>query len=909
MIDKNLLFLHKKTDNQFAMDENKDNIQSNSLEENHIEPSNSLQKVIHIQDQFKEWFLDYASSANPRAIPDITDGLKPVQRRILHSMDELEDGRYNKVANIIGNTMKYHPHGDASIGDALVNMGQKDLLIDCQGNWGNVLTGDGAAAPRYIEARLTKFAIEVCFNPKTTQWKLSYDSRNKEPIALPIKFPLLLAQGTDGLGIGLSTSILPHNFNELIDASIAILQNKDFVIYPDIPTGGYIDISGYNHGKRGGKVKMRAKIEPIDKKNLLITELPYGVTTQDLIQSIEKAVDNKKISLKKINDNTSDKAEIMLQLGADASTDQTIDALYAFTLCQQSYSPNACVFENKKPIFVDVKYILQANTQRTLDLLEQELKFELDELSAEWHWVSLEKIFFEKRIYKELEKDTDNFEQQIEAIERAFDPYRPMFKQEITTDDVLKLTEKPVRKISKFDIKKAEDKIAEIEANIDEIQNHLAHLVDYTINYFKQIKKKYGQGRDRKTEIRNFDTISVEKVAIANQKLYVDKENGFVGIGLKKNEAEYVCDCSDIDEVIVFREDGTFKVSKIADKQFFGNGIIHVAIFSRNDTRTIYNVIYSDGKNGIAFAKRFAVGGITRDKDYDITQGKQGSKILHFTANNNGEAEVVKVTLKPKPKLKKINFTFDFSTLAIKGRAARGNIVSKNPIKNIHLIKKGTSTLGDLAVWFDDSINRLNVEERGYKLGNFSALDKIIAYYQSAYYKITGFDTSTHFDDNLLKVEKLKTQKPITIVYLDKEKNKYFIKRILPEITDKKVEMLQDMQIVQLMTFDYRPQIEVHFYGKDKTDKQTEIIDVEAFVEIGKTKYKGKRIPIEHITSFQLLEPLPYEETIEETPEDEYTESIEDTDEPEVQISFDEDDDRFSGAGEQMSLFGDDEES
>ncbi len=667
-----------------------------------------LQKILHVRTMFEDWFLDYASYVNlDRAVPDIYDGLKPVQRRILHSMRELEDGRYNKVANIIGNTMKYHPHGDTSIGDALVNIGQKELLIDCQGNWGNILTGDSAAAPRYIEARLSKFALDVVFNPKTTRWKYSYDGRNKEPICLPVKFPLLLAQGVEGIGVGLSSKVMPHNFIELIDASIAILENKDFVIYPDFPTAGYVDVSNYNDGQRGGKIRVRAKIVQTDKKTLTITEIP---TTQSLIESITKATEKGRLNLRKIFDKTAENAEIVLSLAPNTSPDQTIDALYAFTDCQKSISPNACVVKDDKPVFVDVKYILRENTYNTMKLLKRELEILLDELNEDWHWISLEKLFFEKRIYKELEKDQESFESQIDAIERAFDPYRKHFKREISREDVLKLTEKPVRKISKFDIKKADEQIQDIETNMDEVNNHLAHLVDYTINYFKQIKKKYGAGKERKTEIRNFDNITVATVAVANQKLYVDRENGFIGTSLKKNE--YVCDCSDIDEIIVFKANGTFLVTKVTDKQFVGKDIIHADVFTRNDDRTIYNLIYSDGKNGVAFAKRFAVGGITRDKDYDLTQGKPVSKVLYFTANKNGEAEVVKITLKPKPKLKKTIFDFDFSTLAIKGRSSRGNIVSKNPVKNIVLTQKGTSTLSALSIWFDKSVNRLNTEER-----------------------------------------------------------------------------------------------------------------------------------------------------------------------------------------------------
>jgi topoisomerase-4 subunit A len=887
------------------------NIEENKIEEGLLandnqeikeDNSNDLQKILLVSDMFENWFLDYASYVIlDRAVPDIYDGLKPVQRRILHSMDELEDGRYNKVANIIGNTMKYHPHGDASIGDALVNMGQKDLLIDCQGNWGNTLTGDSAAAPRYIEARLSKFAIDVVFNPKTTIWQYSYDGRNKEPICLPVKFPLLLAQGVEGIGVGLASKILPHNFIELVDASIAILENKDFVLYPDFPTGGYVDVNNYNDGLRGGKIRVRAKIVQTDKKTLTITEIPYGTTTQSLIDNITKAVENGKINLRKIFDKTAANAEIVLHLAPNTSPDQTIDALYAFTNCQMSISPNACVIQNDKPIFVDVKYILRENTANTMNLSKKELEILLAELHEDWHWISLEKIFFEKRIYKELEKDQESFEEQLDAIERAFDPFRQQFKREILREDILKLTEKPVRKISKFDIKKADEQIQNIENNIDEVSNHLEHLVDYTINYFKQIKKKYGTGKERKTEIRNFDTIVRTNVAVANLKLYVDRENGFIGTGLKKNE--YLCDCSDIDEIIVFRDNGTFIVTKVSEKQFIGKNIIHADVFSRNDDRTIYNMVYANGKNGTAFAKRFAVGGITRDKPYDLTQGKEGSNVLYFTANKNGEAEIVKITLKPKPKLKKTIFEFDFSSLAIKGRNSNGNILSKNPVKSIVLLQKGTSTLGARAVWYDKTVKRLNVEERGFLLGEFSGDDKIIAYYEDGYYKITGFDIATHFDDNLLWVEKYNPNKPVTIVYKDNIKKKYLVKRTLPELSTKKVELIdkQQKQNLKLLSVNYLPQIEIVYTDKNKKDKKTTRLVVSDFIDVMKVKAKGKNLPYENIVSLKELEPLPYTE-----PEDiSTTDKEEDANNGQTPSSSDSSvwDEQAKNFGEQLSLF------
>jgi topoisomerase-4 subunit A len=888
-----------------------ENISDDIQQENQgEEPQNTgdLQKILHVRTMFEDWFLDYASYVNlDRAVPDIYDGLKPVQRRILHSMRELEDGRYNKVANIIGNTMKYHPHGDASIGDALVNIGQKELLIDCQGNWGNILTGDSAAAPRYIEARLSKFALDVVFNPKTTRWKFSYDGRNKEPICLPVKFPLLLAQGVEGIGVGLSSKVMPHNFIELIDASIAILENKDFTIYPDFPTAGYVDVSNYNDGQRGGKIRVRAKIVQTDKKTLTITEIPFETTTQSLIESITKATEKGRLNLRKIFDKTAENAEIVLSLAPNTSPDQTIDALYAFTDCQKSISPNACVVKDDKPVFVDVKYILKENTFNTMELLKRELEIFLDELGEDWHWISLEKIFFEKRIYKELEKDQESFESQIDAIERAFDPYRKHFKREILREDVLKLTEKPVRKISKFDIKKADEQIQDIEANMDETNNHLAHLVDYTINYFKQIKKKYGAGKERKTEIRNFDNITVATVAVANQKLYVDRENGFIGTSLKKNE--YVCDCSDIDEIIVFKANGSFLVTKVADKQFVGKDIIHADVFTRNDDRTIYNLIYSDGKNGVAFAKRFAVGGITRDKDYDLTQGKSGSKVLYFTANKNGEAEVVKIALKPKPKLKKTVFDFDFSTLAIKGRSSRGNTITKNPVKSIVLAQKGTSTLSALSIWFDKSVNRLNTEERGFLLGKFSGDDKIISYYGEGYYKITGFDVAMHFDDNLLWVEKYNPNKPISIIYKDNAKKKHFIKRALPEMSNKRVDFVDkdQKQELKLLSINYLPQIEVLFTDKDKKKLTTTIFAAD-FVEIMRIKARGKNLAMDNIVSFKELDPLPFEEPEVEISQNEIEEVEETTEIQEMEVDKKVIwDDKESDPGVQMSLFGEEE--
>lgn len=854
------------------MEENKDILPVESEDRSNppvSDPENAdLHTIIHVQSMFENWFLDYASYVIlDRALPDVLDGLKPVQRRILHSMDELEDGRYNKVANIIGNTMKYHPHGDRSIGDAIVQLGQKLLTIDTQGNWGNLLTGDSAAASRYIEARLSKFAIEVVFNHKTTDWQLSYDGRNKEPIVLPVKFPLLLAQGVEGIAVGLATKILPHNFNELIDASIAILENKDFEIYPDFPTSGYVDVSKYNEGMRGGKIRNRAKINIVDKKTLSITEIPYGTNTTKLIKdSITPAIEKGKLKIKKIDDNTAENVEILLHLHPGVSPDQTIDALYAFTDCEMSYSTNACVLHNGKPAFLSVREILRINTENTVSLLKKELEIYLGELEGQWHWISLEKLFFEKRIYKELEKDTDTWEKQVSNIEKAFDPYRKLFRREITREDVLKLCEKPVRKISKFDIKKAEEQIADIEINMEEVKNHLEHLIEYTINYYRQLKKKYGKDKERKTEIKNFDTIVAATVAVANQKLYVDRKEGFVGTGLKKDEnTEYVGECSDIDEIIVFNESGKFTVSKVSEKHFFGKNIIHVEVFKRNDDRTIYNMVYSDGPNGTAMIKRFAVGGVTRDKEYCLTKGKEGSKVLYLTSNPNGEAEKIKVFLKAKPKLKKLQFDFDFSTLAIKGRSSQGNILTRNPVRKIELSERGISTLGAINIYFDSTVMRLNTDERGDLLGTFKEDDKIISIYQSGYYRVTGYDISTHFEDGLLLIRKLNPNRIISVLYTNKKEGKSYIKRFKPENSEKKMEFLTIDKNIGLIgvSIDQLPQVEVKYVQKNKETGE-EVIAVSEFVDVMNVKARGKRIPFDTIKTARFIDPLPYTDPEEE---------------------------------------------
>ncbi|MDR2868723.1 MAG: DNA gyrase/topoisomerase IV subunit A [Bacteroidales bacterium] len=858
----------------------------NFLEEKNSAVSSDLHSVVHVQTHFKNWFIDYASYVLlERSIPDVYDGLKPVQRRIFHSLYELEDGRYNKVANVVGNTMKYHPHGDASIGEAIINLGQKQLTIDTQGNWGNIYTGDSAAAPRYIEARLAKFALEVVFNPKTTEWKLSYDGRNKEPKHLPVKFPLLLAQGVEGIAVVMATTILPHNFNELIDASIAVLENRDFELFPDFPTGGSIDVRNYNDGLQGGRIRNRAKITIENDRTLVINDIPFGTNTMDLIANIAKVVETGTLKIKKIDDNTAAEVRIVLHLPPGVSPDQTIDALYAFTKCELSYSPNAVVIHNGRPTQMGVHDILRINTENTLHLQKRELEIELEELEEDWHRWSLEKIFFEQRIYKELEKDTETWDNQIANIEAAFDPWRSLFRREITREDVLKLCEKPVRKISKFDIKKAEDAINNIELNIEEIKNHLDHLVDYTIHYFKELKKKYGKDKERKSEIKSFDKIVASKVAVANQKLYVNKKEGFVGIGLKKEEdVELVGDCSDLDEMIVFGLTGAFMVSKVVNKKFFFKDIIHVSIFKRNDDRTIFNMIYTDGQNGPSYVKRFSIGGVTRDKEYDLTKGKKGSKVVYFTENPNGEAEKIKVFLRKKEKLRKLQFDFDFSSLAIKSRSSQGNILSRHAVNRIEMSEKGVSTLAAINVYFDPIVMKLNMEERGNFLGRFKEDDKIIAIYKSGYYRVTGYELTTHFDADLLIVEQYNEKKSISVVYYHKKEDKYFIKRFLPDKNDKKTAFIADDKDISvvLVSYDYLPRIEVKYLLKNSKDIQMEIVNVAEYVEIMKISARGKRVNFGNtVKSIKLIDPIPYdmpEEEDEEILDVEDNESNEETD-------------------------------
>ncbi len=831
----------------------------------HTESTHITEHTTRLSGMYKDWFLDYASYVIlERAVPHLDDGLKPVQRRILHSMKRMDDGRYNKVANVIGFTMQFHPHGDASIGEALVQLGQKDLLIDAQGNWGNIYTGDSAAAPRYIEARLSKFANAVVFNPKTTQWKLSYDGRNKEPITLPVKFPLLLTQGVEGIAVGLASKILPHNFIELIDASISILKNENFELYPDFPTGGMADVSRYNDGIRGGTVKIRAKIKKLDSKTLIINDLPFGMTTDKLIDSILKANEKGKIKIKKIDDNTAENVEIIIYLAPGTSSDKTIDALYAFTSCEVSVSPNACVISNDRPHFIGVKEILKASTERTLELLRTELEIRLSELEEDWHFSSLEKIFFEKKIYRELEKDTDTWEQVLEAIDKGFKSYKKLLKKAITREDIVKLTEKPVRKISKFDIKKADEHIQAIEDEIVEVKNHLENIVPFTINYFKQIKKNFGEGKERKTELRNFESIQAAKVVVANEKLYVNREEGFFGTGLKKDE--YVCDCSDIDDVIVFLKDGTYQISKVSEKAFFGKNIIHIAVYSKGDERTIYNVIYKDGKSGPAYMKRFAITGVTREKTYDITKGTENSKILWFTANRNGEAEIVKVFQKPKPKLKKLVFELDFSQLAIKGRSSQGNIVTKNEIHKIQLKEQGTSTLGGIQIYFDEDVKRLNTDGRGKLLGEFTGNDRIITLTQSGLYKLYSYDLENHFEEDLIFIEKFAPGKIFTVVFYDGEQQFFYLKRFQVEETDKFVSVIGEHPESKFETFNTHryPRLEIKYGGRHK-NRPLDTLDADEFIGIKSFKARGKRISTFEIAAFKWLEPLK-EEPVEIPP-------------------------------------------
>ena len=813
-----------------------------------------------LSGMFKDWFLDYSSYVILyRAVPHIVDGMKPVQRRVLHAMWKIDDGRYTKVANIVGQAMQYHPHGDQSILGALVQLGQKNYLIDCQGNWGNILTGDSNAAPRYIEARLTKFAKEVVFNPKTTNWMTSYDGRNQEPVELPIKFPLLLAQGAEGIAVGLASKILPHNFNELIDASIAHLQGKDFELYPDFPTGGFADCSKYMKGQRGGVVKVRAKIEKLDKNTLAINEIPFGKTTHIIIDSILKAKDKGKIKIKKIDDLTTDKANILIHLPNDVSPDKTIDALYAFTDCEVSISPNTCVIVDHKPQFLSVDDVLRYSTDHTKALLGQELQIRLDELENDWHYSSLEKIFFENKVYKILEGDAKTWEAQLDEVFAKMLEYQKLLKRPITMEDIHKLVEKPVRKISKFDTKAVDEKLRGIEDEMEEVQNHLDNLTEFTINYFKNLKKKYGKDYPRQTELTGFESIAVTKVVSNNAKLYANKAEGFVGIALKKEDnAELICDCSDLSEIIVIHKDGKYVVTKVSEKAFFGKDILYVGLFDRNDQRTIYNVIYREGKTSVSYAKRFAVTSVTRDKQYDITQGTPGSEILWFTVNHNGEAETVKIYFRQRAKLKKLIDEYDFSQLLIKGRASRGNLVSKNPIQKIQLKSKGVSTIGGKDIWFDEDIQRLNEDGRGLHLGQFNTGDHILAIFKDGTYYTTSFDLSNRYQGDLLKIEKLDLNKTYTALYYDKGVDAFYVKRFSFDVSDNTaVSFISDTKGSYLVAIsdDKHPQFEITFGGKH-AHREQENVDAEEFIGKKGVQAKGKKVSAMDVKSVKFIEPL-----------------------------------------------------
>ncbi len=817
----------------------------------------------HLSGMYQSWFLDYASYVIlERAVPHVYDGLKPVQRRILHAMKALDDGRYNKVANIIGHTMQYHPHGDASIGDALVQLGQKDLLIDCQGNWGNILTGDGAAAPRYIEARLSKFALEVLFNPKTTNWKLSYDGRNKEPITLPVKFPLLLAQGVEGIAVGLSSKILPHNFNELIDASISYLKDEPFTIYPDFQTKGYIDVSRYNDGERGGSVKIRAKIEKRDNKTLAIVDIPFGKTTSSLIDSILRANDKGKIKIRKVDDNTASEVEILVHLAPGVSSDKTIDALYAFTDCEVSISPNCCIIEDNKPHFLNVSTVLRSTVDSTLELLKLELQIQKGELMEQMLFSSLEKIFIQERIYKDKEfENSKDMQQAIAHVDKRLTPYKPSFYRDINDDDILRLMEIKMGRILKFNADKADELMLKIKEKIKEIDYNLNHIGDFTIKWYQHLKDKYGHIYPRLTEIRSFDTIEIAKVAEANHKLYINREDGFIGMDLKKDE--FVCNCSDIDDVIIFYKDGKYKIVKVADKMFVGKNVLYLNVFRKNDTRTIYNVVYRDGKDGLHYMKRFNVTSITRDKEYDLTQGKPGSRIVHFSANPNGETDILRVTFKPKPRMKQLQADIDFADIAIKGRASMGNIMTKNEVHRIVLKEKGKSTLGGRQIWFDFDVNRLNTDGRGTLLGEFNTGDSILVILKNGDFYISSFDVTNHYEENILRIEKYDPHKVWTAALYDADQKFSYLKRFKLEATAKKQNFVSDNPKSYLITLSDNdfPIFKVVFGGNDSF-REAQVIDVNEFIGVKGFKAKGKRIATYNVEKITELEPLKKEKPV-----------------------------------------------
>mgnify|MGYP006075690793 FL=1 len=850
--------------------ENPSDNQSDNQSEDHSEVVETTETITRVTGMYKDWFLEYASYVIlERAVPGINDGFKPVQRRIMHSMKDLDDGRYNKVANIVGHTMQYHPHGDASIADAMVQLGQKELLIDMQGNWGNTLTGDRAAASRYIEARLSKFALDVVFNPKTTEWQASYDGRKKEPVNLPVKFPLLLAQGAEGIAVGLSTKILPHNFIELIDASIKYLKGRSFSILPDFLTGGIADFSNYNDGKRGGKVRVRAKISQLDKKTLVITEIPFGTTTSTLIDSIVKANEKGKIKIKKIEDNTAANVEILVHLPPNISPDKTIDALFAFTNCENSISPLCCIIDDNKPRFIGVTEMLKTSTDYTIHLLKRELEIQLYELEEQWHFASLERIFIENRIYRDIEEQ-ETWKGVIKAIDIGLQPHIKHLKRAITEEDIVRLTEIRIKKISKFDLDKATQFIEGLEDKIAKVKEYLENLITYAIDYFKRLKSTYGKDKERKTEIRSFHDIVATKVVIRNTKLYVNREEGFIGTSLRKDE--YITDCSDIDDIIVFRKDGKMIVSKVASKTFVGKDIIHIAIFKKKDTRTVYNMMYRDGKSGASYMKRFAVTGVTRDKEYDLTTGKSNSLVHYFTANPNGEAEAVTVLLRSVGSIKKLKWDIDFSDLAVKGRGVRGNTITKFAIRKVEFKSSGVSTLKPRKIWFDDAVQRLNVDARGELLGEFRAEDKILIANQSGKIKAVTPDLQMHFEDDMIVLEKWKPNKPIAVLYYDGEKERYYIKRFLIETEDKEEVFISDHSKSQLeiIVVDYRPIAEVVFSKRSLENKE---VNFEEFIAIKGIKAQGNQLTADKIKQVNLLASLPYEEP--EEPEVEEVEVVE----------------------------------
>ena len=851
--------------------------------------------VHHLSGMYQNWFLDYASYVIlERAVPHIEDGLKPVQRRILHSMKRMDDGRYNKVANIVGHTMQFHPHGDASIGDALVQLGQKDLLIDTQGNWGNILTGDRAAAPRYIEARLSKFALDTVFNPKTTEWQLSYDGRNKEPITLPVKFPLLLSQGAEGIAVGLSSKILPHNFCEICDASISYLHGEEFHLYPDFQTGGSIDVSKYNDGQRGGVLKVRAKIEKLDQKTLVIRDLPYSKTVDSLIDSIKKAIEKGKIKARHVDDLTSASVEIQIHLMPGISSDKTIDALYAFTDCEISISPNCCVIKDEKPQFLTVSDVLIHSAERTKDLIRQELEIRKNELLEQYHFCSLEKIFIEERIYKDKKfEEAPNVDKVCEHIDTRLTPYYPQLVREVTKDDILRLLEIKMQRILKFNKEKADELMARIKAEIEEIDRDLNNLTEVTAAWFQFLKDKYGKDHPRLTEIRNFDTIEATKVAEANQKLYINRNDGFIGMGLKKDE--FVCNCSDIDDIILFYKDGKYKVIRVADKIFVGKNVLHLQVFKKNDTRTIYNVVYRDGKKGACFIKRFNVTSMTRDKEYDLTQGTPGSKVMYFTANPNGEAEVIKVTLDPNPKLKKIFIDKDFSEVLIKGRASKGNLLTKYSVHRIGLKSHGHSTLGGRKVWYDPDVNRLNYDEHGRLLGEFFDDDQILVVLRNGDFYLTNFDVNNHYEQDILRIEKYEADKVWSAVLYDADNQGYpYVKRFLMEATKRKQNFLGENQVSKLilLTDQVYPLIRVTYGGNDDF-RGSEDVDVEQFIAVKGFKAKGKRLTTYQLENIEELEPTRFPAPPEDS---------DNSEDPEGQESSDENLDPDSGKSQQQVI-------